>query len=136
MNLLLFVFTWNQSFFFLFFLHINNCCVQIGVGKCFYPRKYYVNIGGKTQFLSTATSTKNIFISWHKKINDSGVFFSNAAQVSIAYLKKIIKNRHQFEWFHTYLSIIPPFLQRNRFGTHWGKTITIFPKTLISFYYY
>ena len=65
----------KPKFFLSFFLHINNCCVQIGVGKCFYPRKYYVNIGGKTQFLSTATSTKNIFISWHKKINDSGFFF-------------------------------------------------------------
>ena len=36
-------------------------------------------MGGKTQFLSTATSTKNIFISWHKKINDSGFFFKCSA---------------------------------------------------------
>ena len=29
---------------------------------------------------------------------------------------------------YIYLSIIPLFLQRNRFSTHWGKTITIFPR--------
>ena len=78
----------KPKFFLSFFLHINNCCVQIGVGKCFYPTKYYVNIGGKKpNFFQLLPQQKIFLYPGIKKINDSGVFFSNAAQVSIAYLK-------------------------------------------------